>query len=67
MPTSSEGPLRKILRRRSRTPWLEGRISHGLRQMLADDADGDFTVGEVVEHLAGRGHAALMVVMALLT
>lgn len=52
---------------RKRKPWLEGRISAGLRQMLADDFDGDFTLGEIFEHLAGRGHAALMVVMALLT
>ncbi len=35
--------------------------------MLADDFEGDFTLDEIFEHLAGRGHAALMVVMALLT
>lgn len=35
--------------------------------MLADDFEGDFTLGEIFEYLAGRGHAALMVVMALLT
>jgi hypothetical protein len=53
--------------RLNRKPWLEGRISAGLRDMLAEDFDGDFTFGEIFEHLAGRGHAALMVVMALLT
>ena len=35
--------------------------------MLAEDFEGDFTLGEVFEHLAGRGHAAIMVVMALFT
>lgn len=53
--------------RLQRKPWLEGRISTGLREMLAEDFDGDFTLGEIFEHLAGRGHAALMVVMAMLT
>ncbi len=56
-----------MIRRRPRTPWLQGRISHGLRQLLADEPDGDFTLRDVFEHLEGRGHAALMVVMALLT
>ncbi|MBE2215002.1 MAG: exopolysaccharide biosynthesis protein [Opitutaceae bacterium] len=59
--------MMKLRLRRTRKPWLEGRISHGLRAMLADDFDGDFTLGEIFDYLAGRGHAALMVVMALLT
>lgn len=45
----------------------EGRISHGLRTLLAEDFDRVLTLREVFEYLAGRGHAALMVVMALLT
>lgn len=46
---------------------MQGRISEGLREMLAAEPEGDFTLRAVFEHLAGRGHAALMVVMALLT
>lgn len=55
------------MKRRPRKPWIEGRLSHGLRQILAEESEDAFTLGEVFEHLAGRGHAAVMVVMALLT
>lgn len=48
-------------------PRPEGRISHGLRQLLVERPDSDFPLRDLFEHLSGRGHAAIMVAIAVIT